>query len=95
MSRKLFIISSYFNQEKKISLTGVFNSYIDARRYIRNVSINRAKVYKKYPVCLKRTVKRIIEKEITGETALPIIDFKWIGEKHVIRTYRISILFLK
>jgi len=55
-----------------------------------------AKIDKKYPNIPKYVIKRIIEKEVTGEMAFPIIDFRWISENlsHIIKTYRISILFL-
>lgn len=94
MSKKLFIVSGYFNQENKMLFTAVFDSYINARRYIRDISIYSAEIDKKHPVFSKTLLKKAIEKEITGEIAFPIIDFKWIGKNSVIKTYRISILFL-
>ena len=96
MSRKLFIVSSYFNQEERMSVTAVFNSYMDARRYIRHISINHTEIDKKYPNIPKYVIKKIIEKEVTGKVAFPIIDFRWISENlsPIIKTYRISILFL-
>lgn len=87
-----FIVTTYSPQDERFGSLAFFDSYLEARSFVALASGKKAELLKKFPVMPKHVIENIMKKSITLPSALPIVDFKWIGHyNQIVDLFRISI----